>query len=275
MSDKLRLDLAIAELGLAPSRSHAQALVIAGQVLVDGQQVDKPSQMVTLEQEFSIKEQPKYVSRGGLKLEKAVEEFALDIDGKVCMDVGASTGGFTDVMLQNGAKKVYAVDVGHGQLHYALRQNDKVVVMERYNARNLTPDDFDELAGFGAVDVSFISLQLILLPLFRCLSDGAHAVALIKPQFEAGRKEVGKRGVVSDDGVRMRVCQQIMSFAYGAGYGVNGLIPSPILGPKGNAEYLLHIMKADGQYQPEQFADLAKNAVKILTLGAQQTDDGV
>lgn len=256
-----RLDQAMVLRTLVTSRSAAQALIISGEVLVNGQQVDKPSYSVKPEDTVALKHARKYVSRGGLKLEKALDVFALDISGQTCLDVGASTGGFTDCMLQHGARKVYAVDVGYGQLDYTLRNDARVVCMERYNARNLQPQDFEDVT-FASVDVSFISLKLIVSPLFACLQDGANTIFLVKPQFEAGRAQVGKNGVVRDLAVRAEVCVHIMDGITEMGYAVKGLSYSPITGPKGNVEFLLWAQKANATgIARESFAALAKSVV--------------
>ncbi len=250
MPEKKRLDLKLVELGLAQSRTSAQALILAQDVLINGQTAQKTSQLVEDTDAVAIREKLKYVSRGGLKLEKAFEVFALDVRDKICLDIGASTGGFTDCLLQNGAKRVYALDVGHGQLDYSLRQNEAVISKERYNARNLDINDIEPVS-FACADVSFISLKLILLPLRRCLEPNAEAVVLIKPQFEAGREKVQKGGVIRDPSVRMQVCHDILQFAQNSGYIVKGLQTSPIKGPKGNEEYLLWL-GVEGQKQDDE-----------------------
>lgn len=243
MADKMRLDSAVLQAGHANSRSAAQAMIIAGEVAVNGQTVSKPSASVSETDEIQIKQKLKYVSRGGLKLEKAIEVFGLELAGKTCLDVGASTGGFTHCMLLNGAAKVYAVDVGYGQLDYSLRADERVVCMERYNARNLSPADIPPV-GFASVDVSFISLKLVLPGMKSCMRPGAKAVALIKPQFEVGKGQVGKNGVVRDERLHKNVCTNIVEFC-----GNMGLVPmaldfSPIKGPKGNIEFLLLLANA-------------------------------
>ena len=245
-NEKQRLDAALTVRGLAQSRSAAQAMILAGDVLLNGQLCTKASQLVRDTDEVVLKEKLRYVSRGGLKLEKAFSVFPFSVEGKICLDVGASTGGFTDCLLQNGAQKVYAVDVGHGQLDYRLRQDARVVCMERYNARNLQVADIEPVQ-FACADVSFISLQLILPPMFACLLAQGEAVVLIKPQFEAGREQIGKGGVVRDASVRAQVCQKIMQFAHTVGFDVLGLDVSPITGPKGNVEYLLYLGKQAAQ----------------------------
>ncbi len=248
--DKERLDVILVGRGLAPSREKAKALIMAGDVFVNGQREDKPG---TTFEESKIKtlevkgDTLPYVSRGGLKLEKAVKNFRFSLDGKVCMDIGASTGGFTDCMLQNGAKKVYSVDVGHGQLDWKLRSDERVVCMEKTNFRYMVRDDIDDDLDFASCDVSFISLTKILLPARRLLKDGAEMVCLIKPQFEAGKDKVGKKGVVRDSQVHSEVVHRIFDFMGVAGFEVLHLDFSPIKGPEGNIEYLIHIRKDPSQ----------------------------
>lgn len=232
----------MAEQGLAPSREKARALVMAGKVSVDGKPAPKPGMDVKETAEITVAgDVLPFVSRGGLKLQKALEVFDISVEGMVAADIGASTGGFTDCMLQHGAGKVYALDVGYGQLDWALRNDPRVVVMERTNARYMEPDWFKEPIQFATVDVSFISLALILPPLLSCLSKGAQVVALIKPQFEAGRAQVQKHGVVRDPAVHASVIQNVVSSMEKAGYGISGLSYSPVTGPKGNIEFLLHL----------------------------------
>ena len=244
MPERMRLDMKLVEMDLAQSRANAQALILANEVLVNGTTAQKASLLVGDDDEVSIKEKLKYVSRGGLKLEKALAVFPIAIEGKICLDIGASTGGFTDCLLQNGANKVYAIDVGHGQLDYRLRVHPRVVCMEKYNARNLNVADIEPVS-FACADVSFISLKHILKPLLLCLEEDGEAVVLIKPQFEAGRDKIQKGGVVRDPKVRMQVCLDIMRFAKLSGYAVKGLDVSPIKGPKGNEEYLLWLGKGE------------------------------
>lgn len=252
--EKERLDILIVKKGLAPSREKAKALVLSGQVLAGGRVADKVGETFPCEIEISIKGNAcPYVSRGGLKLEKAMAEFAISLEEKVCMDIGASTGGFTDCMLQNGAARVYAVDVGYGQLDWALRNHEKVVVMERTNARYLTQEDVPEQPDFASVDVSFISLRLILPALERL--GVREVVTLIKPQFEAGREKVGKKGVVRDPAVHLDVIESVLGFANELGYAVQHLSYSPIKGPNGNIEYLAHYLLG------AEMAPLEPNAV--------------
>ena len=230
--------------GLAPSREKAKALIMAGTVFVDGQKEDKAGQVFSEEALITVKAPPlKYVSRGGLKLEKAVQEFALDLTGRVCMDVGASTGGFTDCMLQSGACKVYAVDVGYGQFDWRLRNDERVVCMEKTNIRYVTPDEIPEALDFASIDVSFISLTKVLLPVRELLKEDGEVVCLIKPQFEAGREKVGKKGVVKDPEVHREVIEKVADYAKSLGFCEKGLTFSPVKGPEGNIEYLLYLKK--------------------------------
>lgn len=236
---KPRLDQRLHELGLTPSREQARKLIMAGEVLVNGQLVDKPAATVALEAEITLKAKPRFVSRGGEKLDAALEQFGIEVAGLVCADVGASTGGFTDCLLQRGAAKVYAIDVGHGILDYKLRKNPRVVVMEETNARHA--ERLPEPVQFVSVDASFISLK-ILLPVIKnwfAPSSPATAICLIKPQFEAGRKDVSKGGgVIRDVAVHRRVLEEVLNFAAAEGWAVRGLLRSPLVGPKGNAEFL-------------------------------------
>ena len=250
MGDKVRLDVLLAERGLQESRQKAQAAIMSGQVFVAGRRVDKPGTAVPREAEIEIRGVMPYVSRGGLKLEKAMAEFPLALDGAVCADIGASTGGFTDCMLQNGAAKVYAVDVGYGQLAWKLRSDPRVVCLERTNARYLTEEQIPEPLDFASVDVSFISLKLILPPLGKLLREGAQAVCLVKPQFEAGREKVGKKGVVRDPEVHLEVLTHFLAHAASSGFAVLGLTYSPIRGPEGNIEYLGCLRKGEESAPP-------------------------
>ena len=249
---KKRLDILVTERGLAESREKAKALIMAGDVYVDQQKADKPGDLYPEEAPIEVRGKGlKYVSRGGLKLEKAMAEFPISLSGLVCMDVGASTGGFTDCMLQNGAKKVYAIDVGYGQLAWSLRTDSRVVNLERTNARHLSQEQVPEPIDFFSVDVSFISLSLILPAVRPLLSENARAVCLIKPQFEAGREKVGKKGVVRDPAVHQEVIEKILSFALENGYSVLGLTFSPVKGPEGNIEYLAYLQRSDAPTQAE------------------------
>lgn len=242
---KERLDVLMVKRGLAASREKAKAVIMAGDVLVDGQREDKAGTMFADTVDITLKGNPlPYVSRGGLKLEKAMTHFNLMLDGKVCMDVGASTGGFTDCMLQNGAVKVYAVDVGHGQLDWKLRNDERVVCMERTNIRYVVPEDIQERPSFVSIDVSFISLTKVLGPVRELMEKDGELVCLIKPQFGAGREKVGKKGVVRDPAVHEEVICKVMEFAAEIGFELLHLEYSPIKGPEGNIEYLLHVRKA-------------------------------
>ena len=244
--DKERLDVLLVNRGLAPSREKAKTLIMAGEVFVNGQREDKPGTTFEESKITSLEvrgDTLPYVSRGGLKLEKAVNNFGFSLENKVCMDIGASTGGFTDCMLQNGATKVYSVDVGHGQLDWKLRSDPRVVCMEKTNFRYMVRDDIADDLDFASCDVSFISLTKILLPARRLLKDGGQMVCLIKPQFEAGKEKVGKKGVVRDPAVHEEVVHRIMDFVDIAGFSVLHLDYSPIKGPEGNIEYFIHISK--------------------------------
>lgn len=240
---KERLDVILHKKGLFESREKAKGAIMAGLVYVNGERSDKPGAAYEPDCHIEVRGHAiPYVSRGGLKLEKAIKVFGLDLNGAVCVDVGASTGGFTDVMLKNGAEKVYAVDVGYGQLAWELRNNPKVVCMERTNFRYVTPEIIQEPLDFGSADVSFISLKLILPPLKTLMKEGGRVVTLIKPQFEAGREKVGKKGVVRDPQVHEEVIATIMTAAENQGFSVQGLSFSPITGPEGNIEYLLYLV---------------------------------
>ena len=237
MSKKQRLDIRLFELGLAPSRAKAQGMIMAGEVEVNGGLVDKPGTRITLDADIVIKQKPRFVSRGGDKLAGALVDFQFDVAGLICADIGASTGGFTDCLLQNGVDKIYAIDVGYGQLAYPLRQNNRVVVMERANARYI--ESLAEPIDLAVIDASFISLKLLLPPITGWLKPNADVIALIKPQFEAGKNDVGKGGVVRDVEVHRRVLVETLAFATQHNYLVRGLIRSPIKGPAGNIEFLV------------------------------------
>lgn len=242
-----RLDQRLFELGLAESREKAKTTIMSGLVYVNGQKSDKPGTPVSDDARIEVRGNAcPYVSRGGFKLAKALDVFSIDVEGKVCIDCGASTGGFTDVLLKNGAQRVYAVDVGYGQLAWSLRQDRRVVVMERTNARNLRPDMFPEPMDIGVMDLSFISIRLILPALYNLLKPDGETVCLIKPQFEAGKADVGKKGVVRDRAVHERVLREMTEFFQTAGYTLLGLDYSPIRGPEGNIEYLAYIKKGEG-----------------------------
>ena len=239
---KERLDVLMVQRNLAESREKAKALIMSGIVYVNGQKEDKAGTSFEETVQIEVRGNTlKYVSRGGLKLEKAMSRFGVQLAGKVCMDVGASTGGFTDCMLQNGAVKVYAVDVGHGQLAWKLRNDDRVICMEKTNIRYVTPEDIGERIEFASIDVSFISLTKVLGPVKQLLTDNGQVVCLIKPQFEAGREKVGKKGVVREKSVHLEVIEMVMDYARSIGFGILGLEFSPIKGPEGNIEYLLYL----------------------------------
>ena len=265
---KERLDVLLVKQGLAQSREKAKALIMAGDVFVDGQREDKAG---TLFEETKARIEVrsaglKYVSRGGLKLEKAMECFPICLDGKICMDIGASTGGFTDCMLQNGAKKVYSVDVGHEQRAWMLRNDERVVCMEKPNFRYVKPEDIPDRLDFASVDVSFISLTRILLPARNLLQPAGEMVCLIKPQFEAGREKVGKKGVVRDPYVHGEVIQKVMDFADLMGFLILGLTWSPVKGPEGNIEYLIHLRREEpeGKTVPAQEHEALERLEELL-----------
>lgn len=246
MRKKKRIDVLLVERGFFESREKAKRAVMAGLVFVDNQKIDKPGTDVNVTASISVKRNTiPYVSRGGLKLEKAIKKFNIVLDGKICLDVGASTGGFTDCMLLKGARKVYSIDVGYGQLDWKLRQDPRVVVMERTNVRYVTPDDIGEMADFASVDVSFISLKLVLPVLKQLLKKNGEVVALIKPQFEAGKENVGKGGVVKNIEIHKDVVSNIIKFAAKIKFRTFDFTYSPIKGPKGNIEYLLYMKNTD------------------------------
>ena len=241
---KERLDILLVNRGLAPSREKAKAMIMEGNVFVENAREDKAGSMFDTEAAIEIRGNTlKYVSRGGLKLEKAMMQFGIVLDGRICMDIGASTGGFTDCMLQNGAAKVYAVDVGYGQFAWKLRQDARVVCMEKTNIRYVTPEHIADALDFASVDVSFISLTKVLGPAHALLKEHGEMVCLIKPQFEAGREKVGKKGVVRDKAVHREVIEKVIGFAVEQGFFVKNLDYSPIKGPEGNIEYLVYIQK--------------------------------
>ena len=254
MSNKTRLDVLLTERGLLDSRQKAQATIMSGIVFVNGQRVDKVGTAVANDAQIEIRGATlQYVSRGGLKLEKAMQTFPLDLHDKICADIGASTGGFTDCMLQNGAKKVYAVDVGYGQLDCKLRNDARVVCMERTNARYLTHEEIPDELDFASIDVSFISLKLIFPALYGLLRQGGEIACLIKPQFEAGREKVGKKGVVRDPAVHLEVLEHFLIHAKENHFTVLGITYSPIRGPEGNIEYLGFLRKSE---EPSAMIDL-------------------
>ena len=257
---KERLDVLLVNRGLATSRERAKIMIMEGNVFVNNNREDKAGMKFPEDCEIEVHGQPMpYVSRGGFKLEKAMNSFPITLEGLTCMDIGASTGGFTDCMLQNGARKVFSVDVGYGQFAWKLRQDPRVVCMEKTNIRYVTPEDIGEPIQFASVDVSFISLTKILLPTHALLSEDAHMVCLIKPQFEAGKENVGKKGVVRDPKVHEDVIRQVTGYAASHGFKVLGLDYSPIKGPEGNIEYLMYIARTD---MPEGVLDEEGNEIK-------------
>lgn len=266
MSDKKRLDVALTERGLIESREKGKALIMSGKVYVNGQKSTKAGDSVTDEDKIEIRgDKLPFVSRGGLKLDKALRSFPIDLKGKICMDIGASTGGFTDCMLQNGAKKVYSVDVGYGQLAWSLRTDKRVVNMERTNFRYVKPEDIPDKLDFASVDVSFISLDKILPAMYNLLKDDACSVCLIKPQFEAGRDKVGKKGVVRDMQTHTEVILKVTDIAKNNGFSVCGLDFSPIRGPEGNIEYLMFIKKKENCSEEFDIEKIVKESHQSLT----------
>ncbi len=265
---KERLDVLLVKRNLAESREKAKAVIMAGNVFVDGQREDKAGTTFSPDVSIEVKGHAlPYVSRGGLKLEKALAVFDVNVKDKVCTDVGSSTGGFTDCMLQNGAHKVYAIDVGRGQLDWKLRQDSRVVCMEKTNIRYVTPEDIGEPVDFSSVDVSFISLTKVLEPIRNYLKEDGEIVALIKPQFEAGREKVGKKGVVRDKAVHREVIEKIADYARNIGFGVMELDYSPIRGPEGNIEYLIRLKKGAesmGKDMEEAVASVTDKAFEEL-----------
>ena len=251
---KERLDVLLVKRNLIESREKAKAVIMSGNVFVDGQREDKAGTTFPETVHIEVKgNKLPYVSRGGLKLEKAIANFDVDLQGKVCTDVGSSTGGFTDCMLQNGARKVFAIDVGTNQLAWKLRQDERVVCMEKTNIRYVTPEDIGEAIDFSSIDVSFISLTKVLLPIRNYLKADGQIVALIKPQFEAGREKVGKKGVVREKNTHYEVIEMVLSYAVSIGFKVLDLDFSPIKGPEGNIEYLAHLQKEE---EPGTIADI-------------------
>ena len=262
---KKRVDVLMVEQGLAESRQKAQAIIMAGQVYVGEKRCDKPG--VTLEEDTVLEvrgQTLRYVSRGGLKLEKAMKCFPITLEGKVAADIGASTGGFTDCMLQNGAVKVYAVDVGYGQLAWSLRSDPRVICLERTNARYLSTEQIPEALDFASIDVSFISLKLILPALRTLMKDSGQVAALIKPQFEAGKEKVGKKGVVRDPSVHLEVLENFLVHAAEAGFTVKGIDFSPIRGPEGNIEYLGYLTAAPGEVEHGDLEELVSRSHGVL-----------
>ena len=266
MKEKERLDVLLTEGGYAETRSKAQALIMAGLVYVDGQKADKPGMTFARSRSIEVRGAAcPYVSRGGLKLEKALRDFGVDPTGFVCSDSGASTGGFTDCLLQQGARKVYAIDVGYGQLAWKLREDPRVVCMERTNIRNVTPEDLGEPLDLSVVDVSFISLKLVLPVIHSLLKPEGQVLCLIKPQFEAGKEKVGKKGVVRDPETHREVLENFLRTARELGFRVRNLSFSPVKGPEGNIEFLGHLSKADC---PEPELD----PVELVRLAHQKLD---
>ena len=265
---KERLDVLLVKQGLAPSREKAKAIIMSGNVFVAGQREDKAGSVCDEAAVITVKENPlKYVSRGGLKLEKAMQCFPITLAGSVCMDIGASTGGFTDCMLQSGAAKVYSVDVGHGQLAWKLRNDERVVCMEKTNFRYMVPSDIQDALDFASVDVSFISLTKILIPARNLLKESGRMVCLIKPQFEAGRDKVGKKGVVREPEIHREVIAKVIDFADLTGFSVQGLTYSPVKGPEGNIEYLVFLEKKTAL--PEEIISLTEHEAERMLAGVQ------
>ncbi len=262
---KERLDVLLTERGFFDSREKAKAVIMAGEVFVNGQREDKAGSKFDREAEIEVKGKVlKYVSRGGLKLEKAVEVYGLNLMGKTCIDIGSSTGGFTDCMLQNGAAMVYAIDVGTNQLAWKLREDKRVVSMEKTNIRYVTEEDIPEKADFASVDVSFISLTKVLPAAVNLLKDEAYMVCLIKPQFEAGREKVGKKGVVRDLSVHKEVIELVINFAIGLNFFIKGLTFSPVKGPEGNIEYLLYMQKRNEKMSVAETDKIIKDIEKVV-----------
>ena len=265
---KERLDVLLVKNGLAPSREKAKIMIMEGNVFVAGQREDKAGSTFPEDVQIEVRGSSlKYVSRGGLKLEKALASFPIDLNGCICMDIGASTGGFTDCMLQNGAVKVYAIDVGYGQLAWKLRSDERVVCMEKTNFRYVTDEQIKELVDFASVDVSFISLSKILPVAYPLLKEKGEMACLIKPQFEAGREKVGKKGVVRDPKVHEEVIQNVFGFASDAGFAICGLEYSPVRGPEGNIEYLMYLKKdadGDGGFDKDMISAIVSRAHESL-----------
>ncbi len=268
---KERLDVLLVKRNLVGSREKAKAVIMSGNVFVDGQREDKAGTTFSDEVQIEIKGHTlPYVSRGGLKLEKALANFDVTVDGKVCTDVGSSTGGFTDCMLQNGAVKVFAIDVGRGQLDWKLRQDPRVVCMEKTNIRYVTPEDIGEPIAFSSIDVSFISLTKVLEPIRNYLTPDGEIVALIKPQFEAGREKVGKKGVVREKSTHREVIEKVAQYAQSIGFEIKNIDFSPIRGPEGNIEYLIHLKKHGAGMAPE-ISDEMKQELEKVTDRAFET----
>lgn len=263
MADKERLDVLLVQKNLAPGRDQAKAYIMAGSVYVDGMKEDKAGTKIPVTAQIEVRAASmKYVSRGGYKLEKAMEVFSITLEGKICLDIGASTGGFTDCMLQNGAAKVYSIDVGYGQLDWKLRNDERVVCLEKTNVRYVTKEQVPEEADFASIDVSFISLTKVLPAVMGIMQPAGQLVCLIKPQFEAGREKVGKNGVVKDIQVHKDVIAMIADYALANGLGILGLDFSPIKGPKGNIEYLIYLEKGKEGMSREEVWALLKDVVE-------------
>lgn len=273
---KERLDILLVRGGFFSSREKAKTTIMAGQVYVNGQKEDKAGMKFDTDAQIEVRGRSlRYVSRGGLKLEKAVNAFGIRLDGRICMDVGASTGGFTDCMLQNGAARVYSVDVGHGQLDWKLREDDRVVCMERFNARSLTAEDLPEQVSFCSIDVSFISLKLILGPVLEVLAPEGEIVCLIKPQFEAGRQKVGRKGVVRDRRVHEEVIREVIRHAEGLGLVWKGLTFSPVTGPEGNIEYLAYFVSGGRDAEKRGAADAEEGCMADAEEGCAADITGI
>ncbi len=265
MKNKERLDVLLVNLGYYDSREKAKRAIMAGMVFIDNQRVDKPGTQIDLSADVHVKEDPcQYVSRGGLKLEKALQSFHFEIANKNAMDIGASTGGFTDCMLKNGANFVYAIDVGYGQLDWKLRNNEQVINMEKTNIRYVTKEQIDKPVHFISIDVSFISLTLVLSVAYNLLEESGELVCLIKPQFEAGREQVGKNGIVRDTKVHEQVIEKIVNFSHELGFSIKGLTFSPVKGAKGNIEYLLYLAKTSDEDVSIDIHQTIEDATKEL-----------
>lgn len=270
MAKKVRLDVALVDLGFCQSREKAKAVIMTGNVFVDNERIDKAGTTISLESDIVVKGgEQKYVSRGGLKLEKAIEMYGLDLTDCVCMDIGASTGGFTDCMLKNGATKVYAVDVGYGQLAWSLRSDERVVDMERTNIRYIEKEKVEPL-NFASIDVSFISLKLVLPVLKELLMEGGEALCLVKPQFEAGKEKVGKNGVVRELSTHIEVLEKVYTYVQELDFSLLNSTFSPIKGPKGNIEYLYHIKKSK-ECDNLEFEEVKQMAIESHEQLNQQT----
>jgi len=268
---KERLDILLVKRAIAESREKAKAVIMTGSVFVNGQREDKAGSTFPEDVQIEVKgAKMKYVSRGGYKLEKAVDLWQVPLEGKICMDVGSSTGGFTDCMLQNGASKVYAIDVGTNQLAWKLRQDDRVISMEKTNIRYVIPENLGEKIAFSSIDVAFISLTKVLLPVRNLLETGGRVVCLVKPQFEAGREKVGKKGVVRDKKVHLEVVGRIMEYAIQSGFGILALDYSPIKGPEGNIEYLLYLEKKEDMEEAEGTQEILEE--RYLNLAREVVD---